>query len=74
MPTEIEGSTFFMRCGVCHTMYRPEDALSFNGNVGPAWFRPKTIRKPAVCDHPRNNIEMWADGAWHSLPYEKEKA
>lgn len=75
--SEIEGHTFFMRCGDCETMYEAiGDGLSLSSGfrVPPYWVRPRSVRKPKPCAHPLESVEMYADGEWRSMPYEPGRA
>lgn len=59
-----DGSTVFIRCASCHTMYRAEEGLNFaTGKSSPCWFKPKPIRVPIKCDH-NGNAECWNGTEW----------
>ena len=60
----VDGATWFIRCSKCHTMYRPEEGLSFKtGETYPCWFKPRPITKPERCWH-NAPPEVWNGTGW----------
>ncbi len=57
------GSTFFMRCGKCHTMFVPKETLAWpDGIEQPAWFRPPR-HNAQNCAH-TGPVERWNGDSW----------